>query len=270
MTAPEAAFLGILQGLTEFLPISSSAHLLLARSVLGWTVDPRFGLAFDVAVHVGTLAAVLVYFRTEVAALLRAAVTPRSWFDRGGAGALLRTIAIGTVPVGLIGLLAADLIAGSLRSLEVAGIALAVGAVAMLVAERFGRGGRDETDIATGEAFLLGMAQAAALVPGVSRSGAVLVVAMLLGLGRASAARFAFLLGIPAILAAGGRETLALLRDGMPAGGGVAMGVGFVVSALVGYLAIKYFLRYVVRHSLDPFALYRLALAGGVLARGLL
>ncbi len=269
MTPPEAALLGILQGLTEFLPVSSSAHLLLARSVFGWTVDPRFGLAFDVAVHLGTLAAVLTYFRADVSALLRAAFTPGTWFDRGGPSALLRAIAAGTVPVGIVGLLAADWIADTLRSLEVAGVALAVGAAAMLVAERTARGGREETDITIREALLLGMAQAAALVPGVSRSGAVLVVAMLLGLGRASAARFAFLLGIPAILAAGGREAVALSREGVPPGGDVAMGVGFVVSAVVGYLAIKYFLRYVVRHSLDPFAFYRLALAGGVLARGL-
>ncbi len=269
MTALEATLLGILQGLTEFLPISSSAHLLLARSVFGWTVDPRFGLVFDVAVHVGTLVAVLTYFRADVVALLRVAVTPRTWLDRGGTSGLLRAIAIGTLPVGLVGLLAAELIGTSLRSVELAGVALALGALAMLVAERLAQGGRDETDIGAGEAVVLGMAQAAALVPGVSRSGAVLVVAMLLGLGRASAARFAFLLGIPAILAAGGREGLALLRDGMPPGGEAAMAIGFVVSAVVGYLAIKYFLRYVVRHSLDPFALYRLALAGVVLVRGL-
>ena len=261
--------LGALQGLTEFLPISSSAHLLLARSVFGSTVDSRFGLAFDVAVHLGTLAAVLTYFRTEVAALLRAAVSPRNWSDRSGAGALLRAIVIGTVPVGIVGFLAADRIATSLRNLEVAGVALAIGAVAMLVADRVGRGGRDESDISAGEAGLLGMAQAAALVPGVSRSGAVLVVAMFLGFGRASAARFAFLLGIPAILAASARQAMVLLQDGIPAGGAAAMAIGLVVSALVGYVAIKYFLRYVVRRSLDPFALYRLALAGVVLVKGL-
>ena len=269
MTALEAALLGILQGLTEFLPISSSAHLLLARSVFGWTVDPRFGLAFDVAVHLGTLAAVLAYFRSDVSGLIRAAFAPGTWLDGGGPSTLLRAIAIGTVPVAIVGLFAADWIAMSLRNLEVAGAALVVGAGAMLLVERTAAGGRDETDITAGEAVVLGMAQAAALVPGVSRSGAVLVVAMFLGLGRASAARFAFLLGIPAILAAGAREAVALSRDGMPPGGDAAMAVGFAVSAVVGYLAIKYFLRYVVRHSLDPFAFYRLALAGGMLVRGL-
>ena len=268
MTPLEAALLGVLQGMTEFLPISSSAHLLLARALFGWTVDARFGLAFDVAVHVGTLAAVAIYFRKDVAALLRAAGDPRAWAATEGAGGLLRAIAIGTIPVAVVGLVAADLISGSLRNVEVASVALAAGALVMLAAERIRRGERDGRGLGAWEALLLGAAQATALVPGVSRSGAVLSVAMLLGLRRERAARFAFLLGIPAILAAGVREALALASAGVPAGGAGAMVIGIASSTIVGYLALKYFLRYVALHSLDPFAAYRLALAGLMLVRG--
>lgn len=268
MTLLEAALLGVLQGVTEFLPISSSAHLLLARAVFGWTVDPRFALGFDVAVHVGTLMAVVIYFRDDVTALARAAANPGAWAGQEDAGGLLRAIAIGTIPVAVVGLLAADLITGSLRSVEVVAIALASGACVMLVAERIRHGDRDERGLGAWEALLLGTAQASALVPGVSRSGAVLSVAILLGLRRERAARFAFLLGIPAILAAGTREAIALAGAGLPAGGLSAIAIGAASSSIVGYLAIKYFLRYVAGHSLDPFTAYRLALAALLLVRG--
>ena len=264
MTVFQAALLGIVQGLTEFLPISSSAHLILARTFFGWEFG-ELGLAFDVACHVGTLLAVLVYFRHDVAALVMAAPDALRG-TTGEAPALLRVIALGTVPVGLVGLLFGDAISTSLRTAGVAAAMLAVGAVTIIAAERAGRQTRTEATLGTGEAIGLGIAQAAALVPGVSRSGAVLTIAMLLGLRRESAARFSFLLGIPAIFAAAASETLELIPQGLPAGALSLFAVGLGMSALVGYLTVKYFIRYVARYSLNLFAAYRLLLAAGAVA----
>jgi len=267
VTALEAALLGTVQGLTEFLPVSSSAHLLLARAFFGWETGARFGLAFDVACHVGTLLAVAACYRRDVAEMTRAAANPRTW--RGGAGgpaALVRSIAIGTVPIAVVGVAAAELVTGALRTVTVAGASLAAGGVMMLAAERVRSRTRDETTLGPWEALGLGCAQASALIPGVSRSGAVLVVAMLLGLRRERAARFAFLLGIPAILAAGVKAALDLAEQGAPSGDLALLAVGLVSSAGVGYAAVKCFLRYVARHSLDPFAVYRLVLGAAALA----
>ena len=263
MTALQAALLGIVQGLTEFLPISSSAHLILARTFFGWEAG-RLGLAFDVACHVGTLLAVLVYFRSDVAAMV--AAVPEAARGAGGAPAhLARNLVVGTVPIVAGGLLLAGPLTTALRTPEVAGIALALGAVVMIIAEWRGARNRTEASLTTGEAFGLGFVQALALVPGVSRSGAVLTVAMLMGLRREKAARFSFLLGVPAVLAAAVSESADLIAQGLPAGvlGLFALGLG--TSALVGYLTVKYFIRYVARYSLYLFAAYRLAVAAAVL-----
>lgn len=263
MTALQAALLGIIQGLTEFLPVSSSAHLILARAFFGWEVGD-FGLAFDVACHVGTLLAVLVYFRQDVAAMI-AALPVAVRGSTSGAAALVRAVVVGTLPIVVVGLTAADWITSSTRTAEVAGVALGLGAIVMIVAERTTRGRRDEASLTWREALVLGMAQAVALVPGVSRSGAVLTIAMLCGLRRDRAARFAFILGIPAILAAAGRAGLELLGEGLPPGAPMLFVIGITTSALVGYLTVKYFIRYLARYSLNVFAVYRLALAASVL-----
>ena len=276
MSALQAGLLGIVQGVTEFLPISSSAHLILARDLLGWHLDDDFALAFDVACHVGTLAAVVAYFRSEVRALAGAALRGSTWSAAGDRdGRLLRSLALATVPVVVVGLAAGDAIAGTLRTPEVAAASLAAGACVMLAAERTGRGrGRQRASasgsgageaLGWGPSLGLGIAQAAALVPGVSRSGAVLTVAMFVGLRRESAARFAFLLGIPAIAGAGAKGMLDLVAGGAPPGGLAALGIGALASGLVGYLAIAGFLRYVARHTLDAFALYRIGLSAAVL-----
>ena len=264
MTALQAALLGVIQGLTEFLPISSSAHLILARVLFGWEVGD-LGLAFDVACHVGTLLAVLVYFRRDLAAMATSAPDAVRGVTSDG-GALLRAVVVGTVPIIIIGVSVADVITTSFRTAEVAGVALALGALVMIAAERTRRGTRDEMSLSSREALGLGVAQAVALVPGVSRSGAVLTVAMLCGLRRERAARFAFLLGVPAILGAAGRATLELAQQGLPPGTLTLFAVGIGTSALVGYLTVKYFIRYLTRYSLEVFAVYRLVLAGAVLA----
>ena len=267
MTALEAALLGTVQGLTEFLPISSSAHLLLARAFFGWETGARFGLAFDVACHVGTLLAVVAYYRRDVVELMRTAMVPRTWLGGpGDSAALVRSIAVGTVPIGVVGVTAADFLTEASRTVTVAGMSLVLGAAFMLAAERTGSRARDETTLGPWEALGLGCAQASALIPGVSRSGAVLVVAMFFGLRRDRAARFAFLLGMPAILAAGGKASLDLAAQGIPSGDPALLAVGAVSSAGVGYAAVKYFMRYVARHSLDPFAAYRVVLGAAALA----
>lgn len=263
MTALQAALLGIIQGLTEFLPISSSAHLILARTIFGWEAG-QLALTFDVACHVGTLLAVLAYFRQDVAAMI--AVAPVAVRDQtNDAAKLLRSITIGTVPVIVVGAFAADVVTGWLRSVEVAGFALGFGGIIMIVAERIGTGNRSEHSLTWREALGLGVAQAVALVPGVSRAGAVITVAMFCGLRRERAARFSFLLGIPAILGAAGRSAIELVEVGMPSQVLIFFFVGVTTSAVVGYVTVKYFIRFVANFSLNWFAVYRLVLAASVL-----
>jgi undecaprenyl-diphosphatase len=258
----QAVVLGVVQGLTEFLPVSSSAHLILARALLGWDAA-ELGLAFDVACHVGTLGAVLAYFRADLAALaaavpglLRAPLWPAD-----AAGRRLRLIAVGTVPVVIVGLLLAGAIEDALRTPWVTVVTLVAVAVLFLLVERTGRATRGEEAMTPAAALAIGVAQAAALVPGVSRSGATITTGMFLGLRREAAARFSFLLGVPAILAAAAHESLPLLRSGLAAGQAWMFLIGMGVSGVVGYVTIKYFLRYLVGHSLAPFAWYRIALA---------
>jgi undecaprenyl-diphosphatase len=253
-----AAVLGIVQGLTEFLPVSSSGHLILARAFFGWDAG-RFGLAFDVACHVGTLLAVAAFFHRDVTAMLAAA--PAALTGGGGAAArLVRLIAVGTVPVVVVALLFGDRIE-SVRSPAVVAATLVIGAIGLLVAELAGTKTRDDSTVSYGLALAIGCAQALALVPGISRSGATLTVAMLAGLRRESAARFVFLLSLPAVLAAAAKETLDLAETGVAGLPVTLFVIGLVVSGVVGYLTIKYFLRYLANHSLAVFAYYRLALA---------
>lgn len=260
MNVPAAILLGIIQGITEFLPISSSAHLILARAFFGWEAPPELGLAFDVALHVGTLMAILLYFRTDVVAMVRA--VPTAWTaSPPDAGRLVQLIAVGTVPIVIVGSLFTDTVEAVVRTPAVAAGALAVGAVAMLVAERLGSRTRSESSLRWTDALAIGCAQAAALIPGMSRSGSTIALGMLLGVRRDAAARFTFLLAIPAMLAAAGKESLELAELQVTGDLVLLFLVGIVVSALVGYFTIKYFLRFLARHRLDGFAVYRLALS---------
>jgi undecaprenyl-diphosphatase len=254
-----AALLGVVQGLTEFLPVSSSGHLILARAFFGW--DPgRFGLAFDVACHVGTLLAVLAYFRQDVMAMTLAGPGALAGRD-GEVERLVRLIVVGTVPVVIVGLLFADAIEGAVRGPGIVAVTLVVGGVGLVAAEWLGRQERDERTIGYGEAFAIGVAQAAALVPGISRSGATLTLAMLLGLRRESAARFVFLLSLPAVIAAAGKAAKDMIDAG-PVDLPVALfATGLAVSAVVGYLTVRFFMRWLAGHSLTVFAVYRFVLA---------
>src|SRR5262245_57643125 len=274
----QAALLGIVQGLTEFLPVSSSAHLILARAFFGFDAD-RFGLAFDVACHGGTLIAVLVYFRREVADLV--AAVPKA-FDifrgaglqprlsdgppRGGRPGSLENVrmiwllVLGTLPAVAAGLLFRREIE-ALRTPLVAAVTLILGSMLFFVAERRGSKARSERTLTMTEAVWIGCAQALALVPGVSRSGATISTALLLGLGRPDAARFIFLLSIPAILGAAVGEVPDLLDAGFAGGTAILFVIGVITSAIVGYLTVRFFIRYLAKRSLDVFAWYRIALA---------
>lgn len=272
----QAALLGVVQGLTEFLPVSSSAHLILARTFFGFDGE-KFGLPFAVAVHVGTLLAVLWYFRRDLIAIVesvpyllrpggprRGEAVPidRPDVRRGAEGArLLWLMAVGSIPAVVVGLLFNDVIEERLQTPQVAAAALAAGGTALLIAERVGAKRRNEESLTMGEAFWIGCAQAAALVPGISRSGATITVAMFFGLRRPEAARFTFLLGIVAILGAAVLKLPDMIAQGMTAEGTQLLLVGIATSAIVGYAAVKYFIQYLAKHPVDVFVWYRLALA---------
>ncbi len=254
-----AALLGVVQGLTEFLPVSSSGHLILARAFFGW--DPgRFGIAFDAACHVGTLVAVGAYFREDVVRLSVAA--PGALMGRDGEWERLgRLIIVGTIPIVIVGGLFGEVIEARVRAPLVVAINLVIGAIGLIWVERVGRQNRDARSVGIGEALAIGVAQAAALAPGLSRSGATLTVSMFQGLRRDAAARFVFLMSLPAVAAVAVRETVELSAIGMAGIPVTLLAIGLVVSAAVGYVTVKYFVRYLAGHSLAVFAYYRLALA---------
>ena len=254
-----AALLGVVQGLTEFLPVSSSGHLILARAFFGW--DPgRFGIPFDAACHVGTLLAVVAYFRDDVVRLIAAA--PGALTGREGEWERLgRLIIAGTIPIVIVGGLFGDVIEARIRTPLIVAINLVIGGIGLIWVERIGRQNRDARSLSLGEALAIGVAQAAALAPGLSRSGATITVSMVLGLRRDTAARFVFLMSLPAVLAVAVKETLVLSEIGMAGIPVTLLLVGLAVSAIVGYVTVKYFVRYLSGHSLAVFAYYRFLLA---------
>lgn len=251
-----AALLGVVQGLTEFIPVSSTAHLRIAPALLG---QPDAGAAFSAVIQLGTLAALLAYYARDVFVEMPRALL----FDRASAtGRMPFYLAVGTVPVVVFGLTFKDLITGELRSLYVvAGALIAVGAV--LVAADRRRGERTLADMTLTSALVIGLAQSLALVPGVSRSGATILAAALLGFHPRDAAHFSFYLGIPAIGGAGLYE-LGDAIDGLGPGALAPILVGTAVSAVVGYLCIAWLVRYLSRGKLWPFGAYRIGL-GAVL-----
>lgn len=267
----KAVFLGILQGLTEFLPISSSAHLRIFPELFGWR-DP--GAAFTAVVQIGTEVAVLLYFRKDIwriaSAWLKSLFKPE-W--RGQADARMGWyIIIGSLPIVVLGVLLKDVIERDFRNLWIVGVTLIVLGIILGVADRVGSQRRSIRDIGIREAVLMGFAQALALIPGVSRSGATISMGRFLGFDREAATRFAFLLAIPAVVGAGLFELKEIPGGHNEYSWGPTI-AGTVVAFLVGYAAIAWLLRYVTTHSYLPFVLYRIGLGGltlGLLAAGVI
>lgn len=258
MTTLQIIVLAIVQGLTEFLPISSSGHLVLVPAFAGW--DDQ-GLMFDVAVHLGSLAAVCLFFRRDIVALLRGAVAVAGGRHGEPESRLALAMALGTVPAAIAGLLFADWIEMNLRDPRVVVVTLSFFGILMAVADRLGRRERNITNVRLADALVIGLAQAMALIPGTSRSGITITAGRMLGFAREDAARFSFLLSAPVILLAGGYKMLSLLLSGVPVEW-LELALGIVVSAVVAYLSIEFFMRFVSRIGLLPFAVYRLLLAG--------
>ena len=261
MTTLQIIILAIVQGLTEFLPISSSGHLVLVPYLFSWTDQ---GLAFDVAVHFGSLAAVCIFFRKDIASLITGGVKLLGGNIEAPESRMALGIALGTVPAALAGLLFASWIEDNLRDPKVIVVTLAFYGILMALADRFGRREKSMTDFGIKEAIVVGCAQALALIPGTSRSGVTITAARFLGFERHDAARFSFLLSAPVILLAAGYKFVELLSSGVAVEWG-QLGLGAVVSCVVAYLSIEFFMRVVTRIGLAPFAIYRLILAAIIL-----
>jgi undecaprenyl-diphosphatase len=261
MELMHAVVLAIVQGFTEFLPISSSGHLILVPVFLGWEDQ---GLAFDVATHLGTLFAVLYYFRRELWPMTRDALGTLRGGRRTRESDLAWWVVIGTVPTVICGALFGDVISTTLRSPLVIAATMGGFGILLWIADAYGGRDRSEDQIGWRDALIVGLAQAVALIPGTSRSGITITAALFLGLERQAAARFSFLLSIPIIIAALSYELLKLLRDPEPADW-LALGVGAVVSGVVAYLTIRGFIAMLGRMGVAPFAVYRLFLAAVII-----
>ena len=258
MTVWQAIVLGIVQGLTEFMPISSSAHLILVPRLLGWA-DP--GLSFSVALHIGTLVAVLIYFWFDLVQL--AVAWLRSLRDRDFKDPYARLawlLLLGTLPAAVAGFLLEEYAETVFRDLRVIGVTLILLAIILVIAERVTRGSKKLPDLSWQDSLWIGLAQALALVPGVSRSGATITAGLFRGLQRDAAARFSFLLSTPIVAAAGVQQFVQMARTGLPGNEQASFAAGMIASAIVGYLTIALLIRYLRRHSTLPFAAYRISL----------
>lgn len=257
MTHAHAVVLGTVQGLTEFLPVSSSGHLILVPRLFGWSDQ---GLAFDAAIHLGTLGALLAYFRGELRALATGKLSRR----------LALLVVVATAPAAVVGLLVGGLIEAYLRSPLVVAATTAFWGIVMGVADRRAArppGGRQDPleRIGWGQGLAVGVAQALALVPGTSRSGITLTAGLFAGLDRATAARFSFLLGLVVTGLAGAWETLKLARTGVGTVEWAPLAVAVLAAFASGWLAVWFLVNYLRRGSLIPFVIYRLLLAAVIL-----
>ena len=256
MTYTQALILGIVQGVTEFLPVSSSGHLILVPHVFGW---PDQGLAFDAAIHLGTLGALLAYFRVELTELVTGALARR----------LAALLVAASIPALAIGWLANNWIEANLRSPLLIAATTAFWALVMWWADRRAVEARDTgadplTRVGWVQGLGVGCAQTLALIPGTSRSGITITTGLFVGLDRATAARFSFMLGIPVTGAAGAYKMLQLLRGDVPADTGPLL-VAVLAAFLSGWLAVWFLVNYLKRRSLLPFVIYRLLLAALIL-----
>ena len=257
MEMSQVVILALIQGVTEFLPISSSAHLILPHHLTDW---PDQGIAFDVALNTATLLAVVIYLRSDIAGILRGlwrVITTREW-EGNSEGRLACMVLVGTIPVGLVGFFAHDIVAHHLRTIEVIAWSSIFWGITLFIADRRpGRGG--VASVGWGIALAIGLAQAVALVPGTSRSGITITAGLFMGLSRTGAARFSYLLAVVVGILAGGLEGKELIE-----GGGTtpwqALLVGFAITFVAAYGAIHFFMRLIRRSSMTPFVVYRVLL----------
>jgi len=248
--------LAIVQGLTEFLPVSSSAHLILVPIIFNW---PDQGLAFDVAVHIGSLSAVIFYFRDSLQRMIRDWAQSLIETKQVGDSGLAWAVIIGTVPAGLAGLLLNDYIELNLRSPLVIAAATIIFGFLLWYASAKGKQNRTEHNLTISDILFIGILQAVALIPGTSRSGITITAGLLLGLRSDAAARFSFLLSIPLIMAGGGLKALELVNEST-AVDWQAIIYGTVLSAISAYMCIHYFLKLLDKVGMMPFIIYRLIL----------
>ena len=265
----QAAVMGIVQGLTEFLPVSSSGHLILVPALFGWT-GPVTGLEFSVALHIGTLVALLAVFWRDWLVLIGAclrSIAQRSLAERDARLGWL--LVLGTIPGVVAGLLLEKPIEAALRSPVTVGILMVLVALVLAAADRLSAKVRDEYSLSRLDGFLIGCAQALALAPGVSRSGITMSAGLGLGLTRTAAARFSFLLSAPIIAGAAAKEGLSILKSGAIGSDGAAWAVGILTAGISGYIAIRWLLAYLGRNSLMPFVIYRIVVGLAVIALSL-
>ena len=254
MSSIQAIVLGVLQGLTEFLPVSSSGHLVIVPWLLGW---PTGSLVFDTMVHWGTLLAVFIYFRHEFVFYIRAALQSIRLRSLNVPGARVAwAIASGTIPGAMAGVLLEEQFEALFNAPRMAAGFLLVTAFLLVVSERIGRRTRSIEKVTLSDGLLIGFAQAFAITPGISRSGATIAAGLTRGLERDAAARYSFLLGTPLIFGAGLMQLKEVIRGTGASEPGMILALGFVAAAISGYLAIHSLLRFVRGHSLYPFAVY--------------
>lgn len=252
----QAAVLAIIQGLTEFLPISSSAHLILPKEVLGW---PDQGLAFDVAVHVGSLIAIVFYFRQQVFDLAGGCWLTVQNKSLNPQSRLFLYLVVATIPAGLTGLAFGGYIEAHLRTAEVIAFTTLIFGLLLWWSDVKGAKQIELIDMSVKLALFIGLAQVLALIPGTSRSGITMTAALLFGMQRNSAARFSFLMAIPIITLSGAYEAVELLRQNHPQWDLIGLGVG--LSALSAYLCIYWFMALIERIGMLPFVIYRIFLS---------
>ena len=260
----QALVLGIVQGLTEFLPISSTAHLRIFPYLLGWQ-DP--GAEFSAVIQLGTLLAVIMYFWSDVVTLLRAAIVSlwnRNLFETSDSK-LAWSIAVATIPVVVAGLGFKDIIKTDARQLWVIGTVLIILAICLFAAEKLSHLNRKISQLKFLQIQVIGLAQALALVPGCSRSGSTIMGGLIVGLKREEAARFSFLLGIPAILGSGIYQFSEFLEKGINNSDYLNLIVGVFASFIFGYISIEFLLRFLKLHGTLVFVIYRIILGTGIL-----
>jgi len=262
----QAIILGAIQGLTEFIPISSSAHLIILRWLFGWTTN---GLVFDVALHLGTLFALVLYFGPEWLGMIKTHMGSIRIADKvpaGLQGMLLWPIVFASIPAGLAGVMLEKTAESSFRDKPILiGLTLAGLGMILYLADRFGEKSRPMHAVRMRDWLVIGLAQALAIIPGVSRSGITITAGLFCGLEREASARFSFLLGAPIILGAGIYELAKASSKGIARADLLPLIIGVATSTLVGYLCISFLISYLKKHSANLFVVYRIALGAGLI-----